>query len=306
MSKWVSFGIALTLTLSVREVDARNFRVAMLPNAPANCNTCHTTGGGTPRNSFGLAVQALVTPAGREVFWGPALAGLDSDGDGFTNGQELGDTDGDGKADPLFVATNPGSATSFPQAADLPGALNKARVVAVVTQNGSPVSGAQVEMARSISGLETVWTWKGTTDANGRAIVDIEVTNRSASGYYLARAKNSTGAVIASAGSVPVNGATQVALALSSVSASKVASLGNSPNPFNPATHIHYVLDAPGSVRLTVYNTVGQEVAQLVNAQQSAGAYAVTWNAKNVASGLYFYRLDVDGQVELRKMLLIK
>jgi hypothetical protein len=46
------------------------------------------------RNAFGLEVEKLVTAGGREVFWGPALALLDSDGDGFTNGQELGDPEG--------------------------------------------------------------------------------------------------------------------------------------------------------------------------------------------------------------------
>lgn len=306
MLKWLSLGMALGLVFSVVEIDARNFRQGMLPNAPANCNTCHTTGGGTPRNAFGLAVETLVTPGGREVFWGAALAALDSDGDGFTNGQELGDPDGDGKPDPLFKATLPGSATSFPQVADLLGPLNKARVVAVVTQNGTPVVGAEVALARSVAGLATVYSWKGTTNANGQVIVDIEVTNRSASGYYLAKATNSAGVVIASAGSMPINGATTVALALASPSASKVASLSNSPNPFNPATQIHYALDAPGTVRLTVYNTLGQEVIQLVNAQQSVGTYVVTWNAQNAASGLYFYRLDVDGQIEMRKMLLVK
>ena len=78
----------------VADAEARGFRMQKLPNVPAGCNTCHTSGGGTPRNSFGLAMEALVTPDGREVFWGPELAALDSDGDGFTNGQELGDPEG--------------------------------------------------------------------------------------------------------------------------------------------------------------------------------------------------------------------
>ena len=99
MSLWKnSSAIALIAVLigggMVADAEARGFRLAMMPNAPAGCNTCHTSGGGTPRNPFGLAVEALVTPGGDEVFWGPELAALDSDGDGFTNGEELGDPEG--------------------------------------------------------------------------------------------------------------------------------------------------------------------------------------------------------------------
>ena len=77
--------------------EARGFRGNMLPNAEAvgaGCNLCHVSGGGSPRNGFGLDVEALVTVNGREVFWTPELAALDSDGDGFTNGEELGDPEG--------------------------------------------------------------------------------------------------------------------------------------------------------------------------------------------------------------------
>ena len=114
MSKWFSFCVGVAVVLTFSNADARNFRNGLLPNSPASCNTCHTTGGGTPRNAFGLAVQSLVTPGGREAFWGPSLAALDSDGDGFTNGQELGDPDGDGVADPLAKITHPGNASEFP------------------------------------------------------------------------------------------------------------------------------------------------------------------------------------------------
>jgi hypothetical protein len=90
-----------------------------VPNFPDGCNTCHTTGGGSPRNPFGLAVEALVAPGGSEVFWGPELAALDSDGDGATNGEELGDPEGTWTAgdanpgDPADV-THPGDPESKP------------------------------------------------------------------------------------------------------------------------------------------------------------------------------------------------
>lgn len=112
-------GLLLITILCQHEASARNFRVSMLPNGSVfSCNTCHTSGGGTPRNPFGLAVQARVTPNGMQAFWDAQLAALDSDGDGFTNGQELGDPDGDfqniGSAS---LVTNPGDASSKPNRA---------------------------------------------------------------------------------------------------------------------------------------------------------------------------------------------
>ncbi|MDA0709305.1 MAG: T9SS type A sorting domain-containing protein [bacterium] len=307
MSRGFLFCASLAVALAYSDADARNFRGALLPTAPASCNTCHTTGGGTPRNSFGLAVESRVTPGGREVFWGPGLAGLDSDGDGFTNGQELGDPDGDGVVDPLAKATLPGIASSFPQSVAIAGAGNRAVAVVNVTNNGLPLAGATVSLSRSISGLASDFAYKATTSANGVAVVNIEVTGRSASGYYRVQVADATGAVIATKGSVPLNGAYSTAVSVAiGAPASKVASLGNSPNPFNPTTQIRYQLSGAGLVKLTVYNSLGQEVTRLVNAQQGIGAHSVTWDAKDVASGLYFYELKVDGVSEIGKMLLMK
>ncbi len=99
---------------------ARDFRVNQVPNgAVASCNTCHLNGGGTPRNPFGLAVFAITGSANRP-FWSPALAEKDSDGDGFTNGQELGDPDGDGVPTPGAIVTNPGNRNSKPPANEPP------------------------------------------------------------------------------------------------------------------------------------------------------------------------------------------
>ncbi len=81
----------------------------------------------------------------------------------------------------------------------------------------------------------------------------------------------------------------------------------NYPNPFNPATSIDYRLERSGHVRLTVYNTLGQWVETLVDGAMPSGAYSATWTAGNVPSGVYLYRLEVDGKtVSARKMLLLK
>ncbi len=80
----------------------------------------------------------------------------------------------------------------------------------------------------------------------------------------------------------------------------------NYPNPFNPSTNIRYSVAEPGNVNITVYNLMGQKVAELVNETKSAGAYNVTWNASQMASGMYYYRLTSAGQTITRKMTLIK
>lgn len=80
----------------------------------------------------------------------------------------------------------------------------------------------------------------------------------------------------------------------------------NFPNPFNPSTTIQYALPAAAKVTLTVYNLLGQQVAVLVNGQQPAGNYQISFNAKNLSSGVYFYRLSAGSQNLVRRMTLVK
>ena len=80
----------------------------------------------------------------------------------------------------------------------------------------------------------------------------------------------------------------------------------NFPNPFNPTTTIKYDLPTAAEVRLVVYNIRGQEVAVLIDGEQLAGYRSIKWNAPNVASGLYIYRLTAGDFVQTRKMVLLK
>jgi len=80
----------------------------------------------------------------------------------------------------------------------------------------------------------------------------------------------------------------------------------NYPNPFNPTTTIEYNLAKQADVKLTVYNTVGQKVATLVNQSQTQGRYSVALDASQFASGIYFYRLEAGSFVQTRKMILMK
>jgi len=80
----------------------------------------------------------------------------------------------------------------------------------------------------------------------------------------------------------------------------------NYPNPFNPATTINFALTKASNVKLTVYNILGQQVATLVNGQMNAGTHSVQFNAINLASGVYFYRLEAGDFRAHKKMLLLK
>jgi len=87
--------------------------------------------------------------------------------------------------------------------------------------------------------------------------------------------------------------------------------LGNYPNPFNPTTSISYQLSADSWVTLKVYNTLGEEVATLVNEHQMPGTKSAVWNGTNeagnpVASGIYIYRLSTGNIVTSEKMMFVK
>jgi photosystem II stability/assembly factor-like uncharacterized protein len=81
----------------------------------------------------------------------------------------------------------------------------------------------------------------------------------------------------------------------------------NFPNPFNPVTKISYSLPQSGLVRLKIYNVLGQEIQTLVNKFQKAGEYNVDFEAKNLSSGIYFYKLQVGSDyVQTKKMILMR
>ncbi len=80
----------------------------------------------------------------------------------------------------------------------------------------------------------------------------------------------------------------------------------NFPNPFNPTTTIRFNLPQTVKASLTIYNILGQKVATLVDGVIEAGAHNISWNASNVASGIYFYQVKTDNFTATKKMMLIK
>jgi aminopeptidase N len=82
--------------------------------------------------------------------------------------------------------------------------------------------------------------------------------------------------------------------------------IGNYPNPFNATTSISFRLEKTQDVSLDIYNLLGQKVADLYQGRLDAGLHTFTWNGGNTPSGVYFYRLDADGQSAIKKMTLLK
>lgn len=80
----------------------------------------------------------------------------------------------------------------------------------------------------------------------------------------------------------------------------------NYPNPFNPSTTIAYSLPFASNVRLSVYNALGQQVKIVENAFKNAGNYKITFNANDLNSGIYFYKIEAGQFSQIRKMILVK
>ena len=87
---------------------------------------------------------------------------------------------------------------------------------------------------------------------------------------------------------------------------SKFELMQNYPNPFNPSTSIEYSVPSNEYVLLKVYDLLGNEVNTLVNERQSAGNYEVNFDASNLASGIYFYRLQSGSFIQTKKLMLLK
>ena len=114
---------------------------------------------------------------------------------------------------------------------------------------------------------------------------------------------------LAAAGIMPNEMAATVVASESEVSAAAPHAYTlnqNYPNPFNPSTTIAYAIPADGHVELTLFNTLGQQVATLAEGWRMAGSYSIAVDASDLSAGTYFYRLRAGDQVLHRKMTLLK
>ncbi len=80
----------------------------------------------------------------------------------------------------------------------------------------------------------------------------------------------------------------------------------NHPNPFNPQTEIRFEVPRQGRVVLEIYDALGRHVQRLLDKPHAAGTYRVTWQAGAVPSGIYFYRLNFEGVIQTRRMILMR
>lgn len=80
----------------------------------------------------------------------------------------------------------------------------------------------------------------------------------------------------------------------------------NYPNPFNPSTVISFNIPVSGFTSLKVFDITGRVVAELISGELNAGSHSVTFDGSNLASGIYYYRLETAGYVDVKKMLLVK
>ncbi len=80
----------------------------------------------------------------------------------------------------------------------------------------------------------------------------------------------------------------------------------NYPNPFNPGTTIDFTIPRNSFVKVEVYDALGRKVKELVNSELSAGRYSVDFNATDLSSGIYYYRLITKDFVQMKKAVLLK
>jgi PKD repeat protein len=175
-----------------------------------------------------------------------------------------------------------------------------AAFTADVTSGGAPLT---VNFTYTGSNA-TSWSW----DLDGDGIADSSDENPSweytDEGFYTVTliASNEFGDIKeVKADYIEVTDATGVPTAPAYISLDQ-----NFPNPFNPSTKIRFTLPDPGHVRLTTYDTNGRRIDVLTDEQWPAGSHVITWEPKEQASGVYFYKLQAGGREIIRKSVLIK
>jgi hypothetical protein len=80
----------------------------------------------------------------------------------------------------------------------------------------------------------------------------------------------------------------------------------NYPNPFNPSTKIKFTLPKADKVKIELYNNLGQNVKDLLNKHMKAGQHEVEFNAQNLSSGVYFYKIEAGEFQDVKKMILLR
>ena len=166
----VSFNIILFVFVyffSITLSNARSWRVGQIPNGNKfGCINCHNSSYKS-LNSFGFSVKSVIGRGSKASFWNSVLAAKDSDGDGSSNGEELGDPDGDGKSTDEAEMTNPGNPQSKPQRPVDPVVveLDIQKSKSTFSFNFETVKGQKYEV-QSTNDLST-WNFEDTIEGTG-------------------------------------------------------------------------------------------------------------------------------------------
>ena len=157
------------------------------------------------------------------------------------------------------------------------------------------------------SGTATLYINKAVTSIIGQTIPSTLVNITGIVSQYKSAIPYSSGYQLLPRQITDIEGLTAVSADNAKTSTVKGFALAqNYPNPFNPTTTINYSLDKAGLVTLKVYSILGTEVASLVNDYKSAGNYSVPFNASNLTSGVYIYKLQAGSQSITKKLTLMK
>lgn len=169
------------------------------------------------------------------------------------------------------------------------------------TESETNYMGFEIERTPNIQGqLLNEWETLGFVNGNGKSKTSRYYSYEdriAAPGKYLYRLKQ-----INNDGQFEYSKTIEVDLG-----APKAFELGqNYPNPFNPTTTISYKLPQASSVKLVIYNLLGQEIKVLVDSFKEAGIHSVEFDGSELKSGLYIYKIQANGYIQTRKMTLIK
>ena len=159
-----------------------------------------------------------------------------------------------------------------------------------------------IHTAREVS--EATWNANGTTSNGGFDLPSgggTVVLTKVGIHYYVCVPHASLGMK----GKITVNSATGINIAGDIIQNNFILKQ-NYPNPFNPSTRINYTIPKTSFVNLKIYNVLGKEVATLVNEIKPAGNYEVLFNGSNLASGVYFYKMEADKFSSTKKFILLK
>ena len=141
-------------------------------------------------------------------------------------------------------------------------------------------------------------TWNINTDISGAGRLNRVKINNSPVGYVAGQSQRmykttNAGGLTAITGSF-------------NISSLEYSLSQNYPNPFNPTTKINFAIPKQGLVTLRIYDVLGREVRTLINEVKSAGSYTVDFNASEYSSGVYFYRIQANDFIDVKRMLLVK